>query len=62
MSKKKACKMCKFLYDENECPLCKSTQVSTTWLGRLAIVNTEKSEIAKRVGITTKGEYAIKVR
>lgn len=62
MAKKKACKFCKILTDENECPLCKAAQFSTTWLGKLAIVDAEKSDIAKKIGINVKGEYAIKVR
>ncbi|HII14573.1 MAG TPA: DNA-directed RNA polymerase subunit E'', partial [Nanoarchaeota archaeon] len=33
-----------------------------TWKGRITILDAEKSEIAKKVGITVKGEYAIKVR
>jgi RNA polymerase subunit RPABC4/transcription elongation factor Spt4 len=32
------------------------------WQGRLFIVDSEKSEIAKKIGLTHKGEYAIKAR
>lgn len=63
MSKKRACKDCKTLINEGDvCPNCKSTQFTTTWIGRVTIVNPEKSEIAKRTGIEKAGEYAIKVR
>lgn len=48
--------------DGPECPNCHSNQFSTNWQGRIAIVDPENSEIAKKVGITKKGEYAIKVR
>ena len=43
------------------CPQCKGTQFATNWKGRLAILNPEKSEIAKKIGVAKKGEYAIKV-
>lgn len=48
--------------DGSECPNCKSNSFSTNWQGRIAILDPEKSEIAKKIGIKTKGEYAIKVR
>ena len=48
--------------DGNECPACHTSQFSTTWKGRLAILNPEKSMIAKNIGLKAKGEYAIKVR
>ncbi len=60
--KKKVCKKCKLFVEGNECPLCKSNQFSTNWQGRLAILDANKSIIAKKIGITSKGEYAIKLR
>jgi len=35
---------------------------SVTWQGRLHILDVSKSSIAEKIGITEKGEYAIKVR
>ena len=46
----------------NECPVCKTSQFSTNWQGRLYIVDANKSIIAEKIGIKSKGEYAIKVR
>jgi len=60
--KKKACKQCKYLVDGDECPICKSNQFSTSWQGRLFILSPTKSVIAKKVGLSAQGEYAIKVR
>jgi len=60
--KKKVCKKCKLFVEGNECPICKGTQFSTNWQGRLAIIDANKSIIAKKIGLTSKGEYAIKVR
>ena len=62
MAKKKACKQCKSFVTGSVCPVCKSTQFSTNWQGRINIIDLEKSEIAKKIGITKKGEYALKVR
>jgi len=46
----------------NQCPTCKNDQFSVSWQGRLHILDTNKSFIAKKIGIGIKGEYAIKVR
>ncbi len=44
-----------------ECPICKSSQFTIKWNGRVQIIDVNKSEVAKKIGITNKGEYAIKV-
>ena len=59
--KKKACKRDRLLFEEEECPLCKGNQIATSWKGRLYVLDTAKSEIAKKIGISHEGEYAIKV-
>ncbi|MBL7054448.1 DNA-directed RNA polymerase subunit E'' [Candidatus Woesearchaeota archaeon] len=60
--KKKACKKCKLFVEGNECPACKGNQFSLSWQGRLHILDANKSLIANKIDITSKGEYAIKVR
>jgi len=60
--KKKVCKTCKLFVDGDTCPVCKGNQFSNNWQGRIFILDPEKSEIGKKMGITVKGEYAIKVR
>ena len=62
MSRKKACKTCKMFIDGDECPICRKKQFTTNWQGRLCILDPKKSEIAKKIGIAVKGEYAIKIR
>ena len=62
MTKKKVCKKCKMFVDGNECPSCKGNQFSASWQGRLFVIDPDNSEIAKKVGLKMKGEYAIKVR
>ena len=58
---KKACKKCKLLVEGNVCTICKGNKFSDSWKGRLFIMDPEKSEIAKRVGLKEKGEYVIKI-
>ncbi|MEK6961416.1 MAG: transcription elongation factor subunit Spt4 [Nanoarchaeota archaeon] len=60
--KRKVCGRCRIFVDGNECSLCKGQSFSTNWLGRIYILNGEKSRIAKSTNMTTPGEYAIKVR
>mgnify|MGYP001599541975 FL=1 len=59
---KKACKKCRLFIDGQECPICHNSNFTETWKGRITILDADKSEIAKKVGIDIKGEYAIKVR
>jgi DNA-directed RNA polymerase subunit E" len=60
--KRKVCKSCKMFIEGGECPACKTSSFSTNWQGRLAVIDANKSVIANKIGISVKGEYAIKVR
>lgn len=62
MAKKKCCKKCKIFVEGDTCPLCKSGLFTTNWQGRIYVADPNKSEIAKKIGITMKGEYALKCR
>jgi DNA-directed RNA polymerase subunit E" len=62
MAKKKACKKCKLFVEGDTCPICASTNFTTSWQGRLFVKDVEKSMIGENVQIKVKGEYAIKVR
>jgi len=59
--KRKICRECRIFYDDDKCPICKGTQVSTSFKGRVMVVSPDKSMIAKKVGLPIEGEYAIKV-
>lgn len=61
MAKEKACKNCKLIYYEDSCPSCGKKEVSDTFKGKVEIVNSEKSEIAKELKISKDGLYAIRV-
>lgn len=60
--KKKYCKNCKALVDGTECHVCKSTNFTNSFQGRIFILDSDKSAIGKKIGITDNGEYALKVR
>lgn len=59
---RKVCKKCKLFVEGHECPICHGKEFTETWKGRLFILDANQSEIAKKLNITVKGEYAIKVR
>lgn len=60
--KRKVCKKDKIFVDGELCPICKGHNFATNWQGRLYIVDSDKSTIAKKVNAEVKGEYAIKVK
>ncbi|UCF07418.1 MAG: DNA-directed RNA polymerase subunit E [Thermoplasmata archaeon] len=57
----KACKTCRIITEEDKCPIC-GEKTSREWQGYLIMVNHQRSEIAKKVGINANGKYALKVR
>ncbi len=56
-----ACKNCKALTTEKKCPICGSTNLTTNWKGLIHVIDPEKSEAAKKLGIKYKGTFAIEV-
>ncbi len=62
MAKEKACKICKTIYEEgNKCPNCGAKEFTESFKGKIYIADPEKSEIAKKLNIKSKGEFAIKI-
>jgi DNA-directed RNA polymerase subunit E" len=57
----KACKTCRRLVKGNLCPVCKTSDVTSSWKGVLVVMDAN-SEIAKEAGITAPGKYAVKVK
>jgi DNA-directed RNA polymerase subunit E" len=63
MTKTKACKICNFLYEVGEkCPNCDAREYTESYKGRILVMDPEKSEIAKKLKISKKGNFAIKTR
>ncbi len=54
------CKKCKRLVKGDKCPVCKTSSLSESWKGRIIIVDANKSEIAKKMGFTDTGMFAIR--
>ena len=61
MPAEKACRNCKFITKDNVCPVCGSKDLSPNWSGEIIILDVEKSEVAKLLGIKVPGRYAINV-
>lgn len=61
MAKELACRSCKHITTGKVCPNCKSTDLSPDWSGIALIVDPATSKIAKTLGITEKGKFALKV-
>ena len=61
MPKEKACKNCKSIFEGDACPSCGKKEISDNFKGKVEIVNSEKSEIAKQLKINKNGFYAIKI-
>ncbi|MDR0524147.1 MAG: DNA-directed RNA polymerase, subunit E'' [Candidatus Methanoplasma sp.] len=57
----RACKQCYFVTEGDTCPRC-GGQTSKEWQGLVAVVDFEKSDIARKMGIAANGKYALKVR
>jgi RNA polymerase subunit RPABC4/transcription elongation factor Spt4 len=61
--KREVCKKTKkFMDDSNHKGHIAINGTTTSFQGRVFVLNAEKSDIAKIMGFETKGEYAIKVR
>ena len=59
----KACKVCRFVSKGHAtCPNCGSAKLTDRWSGLLYIVDAEKSEVAKAIGVKAPGKYAAKIK
>jgi DNA-directed RNA polymerase subunit E" len=60
MAKQKACKKCRTIYTGAKCPKCGAEEFSDSFKGKIVVLRPEESDIAKRLKITEKGEYALR--
>jgi len=57
-----ACRKCKYIsINAAVCKNCGSTDLTREWYGYVIILEPEKSEIAKKLGIKVPGKFALKV-
>ena len=62
MKTEKACKKCGMIYEGGKCPNCGSQEHIVEIKGKLMILDTENSEVAKNLKINKKGSYVIRSR
>lgn len=60
MAKQKACRICNRIFEGDKCPQCGSKESTDSFKGRVVVLNPEKSEIAGKLKIKEKGNFAIK--
>jgi DNA-directed RNA polymerase subunit E" len=61
MVREMACRKCKFVTIGKVCPACKSSDLTPDWNGIVLVVDPSNSQIARTLGITEKGKYALRV-
>jgi DNA-directed RNA polymerase subunit E" len=62
MIKEKACRTCRFIVEDAKiCPNCGGNTFTTFWRGYIVITKPEESEIAKKMGITKPGKFALRL-
>ena len=61
MAREMACRKCKYVTTGKVCPACKSSDLTPDWNGIVLVVEPSDSIVAKTLGITEKGKYALKV-
>jgi DNA-directed RNA polymerase subunit E" len=61
MVKELACRKCLAISQGKVCPSCGSTDLTENWKGLVVIFNVEKSEVARILGVTKPGKYALQV-
>ncbi len=59
--KERACRECGRIQSEDTCVQC-GAPTSANWLGYIRILDPEKSEIAEKLGIPTKGKFALRIK
>jgi len=47
--------------EEEKCPNCGESNFTTFWRGYVVIVDPENSEIAKKLGTTRPGKFALRL-
>jgi len=56
-----ACTKCHFLTEEKVCPKC-GGEASKEWQGYCVVIDYTKSQFARKMGISTNGRFALRVR
>ncbi len=58
-----ACKNCRIIISHGDkCPLCGSTDLTSRWNGYVIMLNVDKSDIAKKLGLKVNSVFALNVK
>jgi DNA-directed RNA polymerase subunit E" len=58
----KACKSCRLIISHGDtCPACGSKDLTTKWSGLVMVLNAEKSEVARKLGLKMNSTYALSI-
>ena len=58
----KVCRHCMRVLEGQNCPICGTSDLAEGWSGLLIILDAERSEIAKKLGVDISDRFALKVR
>ncbi|MGB9577296.1 MAG: transcription elongation factor subunit Spt4 [Candidatus Micrarchaeia archaeon] len=58
----RACRKCRLIVSGDVCPVCKDSELTKNWEGEIIVVDAERSEVAKAIGATVPGKYALKIK
>jgi DNA-directed RNA polymerase subunit E" len=62
--KEQACKKCGYVLEDStieECPICQNKKFTTFWKGSVIVNDPENSDVAKKLNITQKGRFALRI-
>lgn len=58
----KACRTDRLIISQGDtCPICGKSNLTSKWSGYILVLNAEKSEIAKKMGLKINGAYALHI-
>lgn len=60
VKKLQACRNCRRFTQEKICPVCRSTNLSTSWKGLVVVIDSD-SELARMLNLQEEGRYALYV-
>ena len=57
------CKNCRIVISHGDkCPLCGSTELTSRWNGYVIMLNVDKSDIAKKLGLKVNSIFALNIK
>ena len=57
----KACTNCHLIVEGPICPVCQTSELTPKWSGYIIILDVN-SEVAKKMGATAPGKYAVRLK